>query len=192
MSFAHWLVVLSVIVSVAGAYAYIRDTLKGKTKPNRVTWGMWVLASLTRTAAALSADADLWATTRIFLGGFLPLLTFLASFLNPKSYWKLTWFDFLCGAFSVLALIVWLTINSPRIAVLLAVVGDIFATLPTIRKAWTNPETETGFAYIAGFLSILLIIPSIPDWNIENSAFQVYFLTANALLLLLVYRKKLL
>lgn len=192
MSFAHWLVVLSIIISVAGAYAYIRDTLKGKTKPNRVTWGMWALASLTGTAAALSAGADIWATTRIFLGGFLPLMVFLASFINPKSYWKLTWFDFLCGAFSVLALIVWLTINSPRMAVLLAVAGDIFATLPTVRKAWTNPETETGFAYITGFLSVLLIIPSIPNWNIENSAFQVYFLTANALLLLLVYRKKLL
>lgn len=191
MTFAHWLVVLSAFIIILGAFAYIRDTLKGKTKPNRVTWAMWALASLTGVGAALSAGAYLWAAVRIFLGGFLPLLVFLASFVNSKSYWKLTAFDFLCGVSSVLALIVWIAIDSPKAAVLFAVAGDTFATLPTVKKAWTNPETETGFAYIAGFVSVILIIPSIPNWNIENAAFQIYFITANALLLFLVYRKKL-
>lgn len=85
MNFAHWLVVLSALISIAGSFAYIRDTLKGRSKPNRVSWGMWALAPLIGTAAALSAHADIWATVRIFLAGFLPLLVFLASFINPQS-----------------------------------------------------------------------------------------------------------
>lgn len=32
-------------------------------------------------------------------------------------------------------------------------------------------------------------MPPIPRWNIENSAFQVYLLVANAFLLFAVYRK---
>ncbi len=191
MSFSHWLVVLSACISIGGASVYIKNTLKGKSKPNRVSWSMWALSPLIGTAAALSAHADVWATIRIFLAGFLPLLVFIASFVNPKSYWKLTLFDFLCGAFSLLAFIALAVIDSPRLAILLAVIGDGFATLPTIKKAWTHPETETEIAYIAGFVSVLLIIPSIPKWNIENSAFQVYLLIANALLLFVVYRKHL-
>ncbi|MBI2623324.1 MAG: hypothetical protein HYW65_01990 [Candidatus Liptonbacteria bacterium] len=191
LSFAHWLVVVSALISVLGAGAYIRDTLSGKSKPNRVSWSMWALAPLVGTAAALSAHADPWAVIRIFLAGFLPLLVFTASFLNPQSYWKLTLFDFLCGACSILALMVWGFADSPRAAILFAAIGDGFASLPTIRKAWKYPETETGLTYIASFVSVLLIIPSIPRWDIENSAFQIYLLTANTLLMLAVYRKKL-
>jgi hypothetical protein len=151
---------------------------------------MWAMAPLIGTAAALSSGADIWATVRVFLGGFLPLIIFLVSFINPKSYWELTMFDVLCGALSIVALIAWLLVDSPRTAILLAALGDGFACLPTIRKAWQHPETETGVTYIASFASVLIILPSIPVWNIENSAFQIQLLIANACLLFSVYRKR--
>lgn len=191
MIFSHWLVILSAALSVIGSSAYIRDTLKGKTKPNRVSWSLWALSPLIGTAAALSAHADVWATIRIFLAGFLPLLVLIASFLNPQSFWKLSLFDILCGACAVLALVAWGVVDSPRLAILLAAIADGFASLPTIRKAWKFPETETGLAYITSFISVLLIIPSIPKWNIENSAFQIYLIIANTILMLAVYRKRL-
>ncbi|MEO8637507.1 MAG: hypothetical protein ABI430_01235 [Candidatus Taylorbacteria bacterium] len=190
ISFVHWLVVLSVLVSLAGATAYIRDTIRGKTKPNRVTWFMWALAPLVGTVAALSAHADPWATSRIFLAGFIPLIVFVSSFFNPKSYWKLAIFDILCGVCSLLAFALWLGIDSPRIAILLAALGDGLAALPTIRKAWVNPETETGLTYIASLVAVLLVLPSIPVWNIENSAFQICLLIVNVLLIFSVYRKR--
>ena len=191
ISFVHWLVIVSVLVSISGATAYIRDTLAGKSKPNRISWSMWALAPLIGTAAALSAHADIWVTIRIFLAGFLPLLVLIASFINPQSYWKLSTFDFLCGACSILALIVWGAIDSPRSAILLAAIGDGFASLPTLRKTWNHPETETRWTYIASLIAVLLILPSIPNWNIENSAFQVYLLIVDALLLFALYRKRL-
>ena len=188
---AHWLVVLSALINIGGSYAYIRDTISGKTRPNRVTWAMWALAPLIGTGAALSSDADFWATIRIFLAGFLPLIVFLVSFANPQSYWRLTTFDLLCGSLSIAALIFWGLVDSPRMAILLAASGDGFAALPTVIKAWRYPETETAFTYIASFVSVLLVIPSIPVWNIENSAFQVYLLIVNALILIALYRKRL-
>ena len=191
LSAAHWLVVLSAAISVAGSSVYIRDTLRGTTKPNRVSFFLWSLAPLIGTGAALSAHADGWATVRIFMSGFMPLLIFGASFINPKSYWRLTTFDMLCGVCSVLALLVWGFADSPRLAILFAAIADGFACIPTLVKAWKYPETETGIAYIGSFIAALIVIPAIPVWNIENSAFQVYLLTANFLLLLAVYRKRL-
>ena len=189
MNYTHWLVIASIIISIGGASAYIRDTVKGITKPNRVSWSMWALAPLVGASTAISAQADFWATARIFLAGLLPLIIFLASFANSKSYCKLTPFDIACGAFSFLALLAWLGVNSPITAILLAATGDGLASLPTIKKAWLYPETETKITYIASFVSLILIIPSIPVWNIENAAFQTYLLIANALLLIAVYRK---
>jgi hypothetical protein len=187
---AHWLVLCSALISIAGAIAYIRDTLLGKAKPNLVSWSMWALAPLIGTAAAVASDADIWATVRIFLAGFLPLLVVVASFVNRNSIWKLTVFDLLCGALSLLALIVWGVVDSPKMAILLAASGDGFAAIPTMVKAWRYPETETGISYLASLLSVMLVIPSIPAWNIENSAFQLYLLVVNVILVLAVYRRK--
>lgn len=181
--------VLSLIIGLAGDYTYIRDTLTGRSKPNRVSWFMWSIAPLIGVGAALSAHSDPWVTSRIFLAGFLPLIVFIASFVNKKSYWKLTTFDFICGACSAAALIAWLLADSPSIAVLLAAIGDGFAALPTIRKAWKNPETETGTLFIASLIGTFLVLPSIPKWDIVNSAFQIYLLLVNTTLIIAIYRK---
>ncbi len=187
----RWLIILSVFTSTIGVYAYVRDTLRGKTKPNRVTWSMWAIAPLIGTAAALGSGADIWVTIPVFMAGFLPLLVLLASLVNPQSYWQLTSFDLSCGGLSLAALLVWSLIDSPRLAIVLAAVGDGCATLPTLFKAWTFPETETGLTYLAGVISMIFVIPSIPEWNIENAAFQIYLLASNCLLLTAVYRKQL-
>lgn len=100
-------------------------------------------------------------------------------------------FDLLCGVCSLLALLIWSVADSPQLAIVLAVIGDGFALMPTLRKAWKYPETETGLTYLAGLISVVLIIPSIPRWNIENSAFQIYLLVANTILLFAIYRKHL-
>lgn len=169
---------------------YIKDTLKGKSKPNRVSWSLWALAPLIGTFAALSAHADPWAVSRIFLAGFIPLIIFFASFANKQSYWELSTFDFMCGLFSILAIIAWLFIHNPSLAILLAVIGDGFAALPTIRKAWKYPETESGFIFITSLISVLLILPSIKIWDIINSSFQIYLLIVSTILIFAIYRKR--
>jgi hypothetical protein len=190
VKFTHLLVLFSALLTIVAASAYLRDTLKGETKPNRVSWFLWALLPLIGTAAAFQAGADIWATLRVFLAGFLPLIIFLASFLNKKSYWHLTVFDWVCGACALLAIAVWLVLKSPIMAILFAVIGDGFAALPTFVKAWKYPETETGLTYLINFFAVLLVIPSIPIWNIENSAFQIYLLIANLILVVAIYRKK--
>lgn len=129
-------------------------------------------------------------TVRIFLAGFLPLLIFLASFVNRKSYWQLGLFDWVCGACALLAVSVWVVLDSPILAILFSVIGDGFSSLPTFVKAWKHPETETGITYVVGLIAVLLVIPSMPNWSIENSAFQIYLIGANLILVVFTYRKK--
>jgi hypothetical protein len=188
IAFVHWLVLLSAGIGLTGAFAYIRDMVRGKSKPNLVTWGLWAFAPLIATGAALSANADTWATVRIFMAGFGPLLIFLAAFVIRNGYWKLSFFDYGCGVLSLIALVAWLGANSPLAAILLAASADMFATLPTLVKAWKFPETETLYTYFVGIFTASIVIPAIPVWNIENAAFQVYLLGANAALFLIVLR----
>ena len=191
MTFPHSLVIISTLLMLWGGYAYFRDTLAGRTKPNRVSWFLWALAPLVSFSAAFSVDADIWASVRVLVGGVVPAVIFLGSFANRKSYWQLTWFDWFCGSLSLTALLFWQLASSPLIAVLLATAANTFASIPTFIKAWNFPETETRLIFINCFLSAVLIIPAIPVWNVANSAFQIGLMLTTGALLVAVYRKDL-
>ncbi len=188
ISFVHWLVLVSVAISMSGAFAYIRDMIRGKSKPNLVTWGLWAFAPMVATGAALSAHADPWSTVRIFTSGFGPLLITFVALFSSQSYWKLSKFDYACGLLSLIALGAWLVADSPVLAILLSAIADLFATLPTVIKAWKYPGTETFYTYFVGLFTASLVIPAIPIWNIENAAFQIYLLLANTALCCVVLR----
>jgi len=184
------LVIISTVMMLVGAYPYLIDTLSGHTKPNRVSWFMWALAPSISAGAAISVGADFDSLIRVIIGGFVPMVIFVASFVNRQSYWRLTRFDLGCGLLSFLALIFWGLVDSPSVAILFAATGNTLASVPTFLKAWRYPETETRITYVTSFLSVAIILPVIPDWNIENAAFQTMLLLSTGLLLFAVFRKQ--
>jgi len=182
-------VIVSALLMLWGGYDYLRDTLSGRTKPNRVSWFLWALAPLVSLGAAFSVDADMWASVRVVVGGVVPGVIFLGSFANRNSYWRITRFDWFCGGLSLAALFFWQLVDSPLIAVLLATLANTFASVPTFVKAWNFPETESRLIYVTSFLSAILIIPAIPVWTVENSAFQIGLMVTTGALLGAIYRK---
>lgn len=184
------LILISIALSLYGSYNYIYDTIKGTTRPNRVSQGLWAIAPLIGVGAAISSGADWMTTVRTFMAGFVPLTILIISFVNKSGYWKTTKFDYFCGAFSVVALIVWLVVDLPVYAVLLAAIADLFAAIPTIKKSWTNPESETGIAYIMSLISVIIIFPTIKVFDIQNTAFQIYLLIVNVIIIFAIYRTR--
>lgn len=187
----QYLVLLGFAVNVFGALSYVKDTLRGETKPNRVTWLLWAVAPIIATAAAL-ADGVSWAVLPVFAAGFGPLLVFLASFVNKNSYWKLGAFDYLCGVCSVLALVLWWITKDPQIAIIFAIASDGLAALPTLVKSWTHPDSESGIAYTTGLFNALTSFAAIKMWGFSEYAFPVYLVLANTALIFAVYRGKIL
>ena len=57
----QYLVFVGAGVQLLGIAAYVKETLRGKTKPNKVTWLMWSIAPLIATFAALSDGVTLAA-----------------------------------------------------------------------------------------------------------------------------------
>jgi hypothetical protein len=186
----QYLVLLGAVVSLIGISAYIKDTLRGKTKPNRVTWVLWSIAPLIATVAAIS-DGVRWAVLPVFMTGFGPLLVLIASFVNKKSYWKITKLDYFCGLLSVLALVFWAITKDPVIAIIFSIASDGFAALPTLIKSWKFPETETGIAYLVTIFSASTSFAAIKIWTFSAYGFAVYTIIINILFSLFIYRKRL-
>lgn len=185
----QYLVLLGVTVQLLGIFYYIKEMLKGNTKPNRVTWLLWAVAPLIGTAAAISNGVRL-SVLPVFMTGFGPLLVFIFSFANKNSYWKLGKFDYFCGFFSVLALVLWGITKEPVIAIIFAIASDGFAAIPTLIKAWNYPETETASTYLAGLFSALTSFVAIKIWNFSSVAFPMYIVILTISLTVFVYRKR--
>jgi hypothetical protein len=187
IQYTQYLVFVGAFIGLALLVPYIKETIKGNTKPNRVTW---LLSSIVAFIGAFASKGAGWSAVPIFVSGFATLLVFIVSFVNKKSYWKLEKFDYLCGFFSLLALLLWQITKEPIVAIIFAIISDVFATIPTLKKSWKYPETETASAYIGGLFSALTGFAAIKLWNFLSITFLLYLVIINALLAFLILRKK--
>jgi len=185
-----YMVLLGASAQLIGIFFYVKETIKGNTKPNRMTWLMWSISPLIGAFAAI-ADGVRWAVIPVFMAGFSPLLVFIASFINSKSYWKLQRFDYFCGVSSLLALILWGITKEPLVAILFAIISDALAAIPTVIKSWKYPETETIHTYIAGLFSALTSFFAIKTWSLSETAFPIYLVFLISLIIFLIHRGKL-
>ena len=185
----EYLVLVAAAATLVGSSLYIRSMFKGQTNPNRITWFMWSIAPFIATAAALSNNVG-WAVIPVFMAGFSPFLVFTASFLNKKAYWKLSSFDYLCGALSGLAIVLWFVTNNANLAIIFAIVSDALAAAPTLTKAWHNPETESMWPFIIGVFSPTTSFLVITTWRFSEVAFPTYLIVINILLAFSMSKRK--
>ena len=125
------------------------DTVRGNTQPNRVSWMLWTLAPMIAFAAEVTQSVGLQSLLT-FAIGFGPLLVVCASFLDPKAYARVTPFDVLCGALSLIALVAWAVTGTGNVAIFLSILADFFGAVPTLRKSYRDPESEHAVAFLAG------------------------------------------
>lgn len=158
---------------------YLVGTIKGTVKPNRISFFIWALAPLIAFAAQVSEGVGIqsFLTFSIGLG---PILILVASFLHKSTAWKLHSFDYICGILAIVGLILWQITQDGLLAILLSLLADIFASIPTIVKAYKAPHTESPAAYLLTGIGALITFLTISNWNIETYAFPLYIVLLNA------------
>ena|SRR3989344_3963637 len=181
-------IILGAFINFLGAMSYLISTLKGKTKPNKVTWLLWATAPMLAFSAEIEQGVGLISLTT-FMAGFNPILIFLASFVNKKSQWNISKFDIICGSLSLFGLILWQITKIPNIAILFAITADGLAATPTVVKSYTNPETENAIAYFVAMISGVIAILTIKTWGFAHYAFPVYIIAICLILFTLIHFK---
>ena len=168
-------VIVGVVIGFLGGLSYLIDTIKGRVKPNRVSYLLWALAPLIAFVAQLKEGVGIQSLLT-FSVGFVPLSIFIASFFNKKSEWKLTRFDLVCGALSVVGLILWLITRIGIVAIIFSIVADALAGIPTVVKSYRFPETESAWPYFAASISAMFTLLTINQWSFAEYGFSLYIL----------------
>jgi hypothetical protein len=178
-------VIVGAIIQFIGSWSYLSDTLKGKVKPNRVSWLLWAIAPLIAFFAQINQGVGIQALTT-FIVGFVPLVIFIASFFNKEAEWQLGRLDIICGILSILGLVLWQITKVGNVAILFALIADGLASAPTIVKSYKYPETENHSVFLFGTINAAIGLLVLTDWGFEYSGFPVYLLIINALFVLLI------
>lgn len=166
-------VLLGVLLQVFGVWGYLRDTIRGTTTPNRVTWSIWTVAPFLAFFAQLREGVT-WQATITFTAGFFPLLVLIASFANKNATWKFTSLDKVCGFLSVLGLVLWQITQKGNVAIFFGILADGLAAVPTIVKSFREPESESHGVFLTGIAYSGITMLTIKDWDFAHVAFPAY------------------
>jgi hypothetical protein len=166
-----WFVYVAALVSLAGVVPYMRSTLSGETLPHRVTWVLWMFIPLVTFAVQRHVGVGIQSVmTLAFAIG--PLMILLASFLAHRGMWAITKFDWLCAGLSVFGLVFYIVTRKGNLAIGVLIAADLFAAIPTFRKSFTTPESESWSVFLAGLMSAVLTLLTVTDWNFATIAFS--------------------
>ncbi len=171
-------VILGLVFNFLGGLSYLIATLKGKVKPNRVTWFLWAIAPLVAFFAEIGEGVRIQALMT-FMVGFNPLVIFLASFVNKKAEWKLGPLDYVMGGLSLLGIFLWYLTKNGNYAIFFSISADGLAAIPTLIKSYYYPETENYWAFLAAFISAAITLLTIDVWNFAHYGFPLYILLLN-------------
>jgi hypothetical protein len=179
---------LAAFIHICATATYVYSTLRGQTQPNRVTWFMWALAPMIATAAQRAGGIGI-STLMVFLSGFGLLVIFICSFFNKKAYWKTSRFDYICGVLALCGLALWYVEKNQDLAIIFSILSDFLAAIPTLRKAYFNPESENRVTYLMALIACIIGIFCVQQNNFTGYGFISYLILMYLSVSVILFRK---
>jgi hypothetical protein len=162
--------VASSLVGIACFLPYIRDIFRHITKPHSYTWFIWSILQGIATAAMWSGGAGI-AIIPTTIGSVLCGFIFLLSLRYGTKDIKL--FDTICFVGALVAVVMYFFFHNPLLSVIFVSLTDFVGFLPTFRKTYINPESETASTHLLSSLSNGLALGALATFNIITSLYLV-------------------
>jgi hypothetical protein len=170
-------------VAVADTVPYIRDTLRGDTRPHRGTWLVWSVIAIV-ACFAQGADGATWSLIMVGAQAGLTSLVFLLAIrwgeggATPRELSLVT----LAGA----GVAGWLLAGEPIVATVSIVAADLLGTALMVPKTWRDPWSETRSTYTLASVSGGLAVGAVGTFDPALLLFPVYYCLANGAIAVLI------
>jgi hypothetical protein len=178
---------LGAILTIVALVPYITDIVRKKTKPNIVSWLTWTLLTSIATAAAFAAGE--WQAAILTLANAIGTGTIVILGLK-NGIAKFTLFDALCQVGALVALALWLIMDSPLVAIVGVVFIDFLGVLPTIKHSRQDPAEETWQTFFLSTIAPMFTIASLTVFHWENLLYPTYLLLADGLVMAIVITRR--
>ncbi len=179
--------VIASILAIVGNVPYLNDIIRRRVQPHPYTWFVWSIVSCTIFFGQLARGAGIGALPTAASEIFTILIFF---FSLQYGFKNIRFIDTVFLIISLLGFIPWILTKDPTISVIIAVSIDLVAFVPTIRKTWRLPQTETPLLYSMNVLRHILMLLSLQAYNIATTLHSIAMITTNTLMTTLILRGK--
>lgn len=179
--------IAAAVITVIAYYPYIKDIFQKKTKPHAYTWLIWGITQGTAAAILLYGGGSFGAISMI-AGTLLVLFVSLLSFKYGTK--NITISDTFVLITALLAIIVWWQLNNPLLAVLMVSIIDGLGYIPTYRKSFIEPWSETLSFWVAMIVVNLLILLSLSEYNFLTITYVATLAVGNTIVLILCIARR--
>jgi len=181
------LAVAGALISSSGAIPYILDIVRGKTHPNLVSWVTYSLVNVVSGFAALSAGEPHTAILSFFGLAATGSIAVMGIRHGVRKY---TAFDITCQVLAITGIVLWQFTGNPTIAICIAIIVELIASLPTWRHAWIAPYAETWQGFLLGGAGCIFTILSLSRFNFISLAFQIAVIIVNATVIRIILSRR--
>lgn len=179
---------IAVILTFVAYIPYYRDILKGKTQPHVYSWSLWSLLTVLLVALQIKGGAGpaTWVTAS---AGLLSMGVVILSLKTGKK--NITTTDTIVAGLSLIAIGFWLIADQPIISIILVIVADMLAFIPTVRKSWHKPHTETLSLFVTNTIRFFVALAAVETYTFLSSSWIATWAVVNGLFtVMLVVRRK--
>ncbi len=178
----NWHLVLGIlagIIPIVAMIPYYRDIVHGTTRPNVVSYALWIVLLLISISAQISAGAS-WSVV-FLIGDLIGTTSVTILCLVGYGYGKYGKVEWVCTGLAILAIISWQATGQPLLAIVFAIVADLMAALPTVVKTYRDPWSEISSPWFMVATAGVLSLASTTLFNLPNILFPLYLFLINAI-----------
>lgn len=175
------------ITALAALVPYILAILRGETKPNRATWWIWTVVGFMLGASYYSSGANhtIWVPVSYIIA---PIIVAILSIKYGVGGW--TRFDRYCLLGAGVSVVLWWMFSSPLVALLINLFIDLMGALPTIRKAYYEPESENFTAWVLNFAANTINLFAIERWTFAIAVYPIFMFTTCGLITTFIFIRR--
>lgn len=179
--------ITAALLAIVGNIPYLRDIIRRRVEPHPYTWLVWTIVSCIVFFGQVAKGAGIGALPTAAAEIFTVIIFFFSLKHGFKNIRKI---DTVFLIIALLGLIPWILTKDPTISVIIAVGIDFTAFVPTLRKTWRNPKSETPILYAMNVFRHILMIFSLQAYNIATTLHSIVMIIINTFMTLIILVRK--
>ncbi len=180
--------IASTILAVVCFIPYFQDIFRRKTEPHTYSWLVWTILQTVGVMAQIKEGAG-YGAWALGVGAFFCFAIFLLSFkYGTKNISK---FDLICLFASLGAIVIYFSIENPIWAIVAVSLIDFVGFLPTFRKGYEEPFTETASTFLMSGTANVLSLIALQNYNVTTVLYiaSLFFTNISFVIMILLRRK---
>jgi hypothetical protein len=179
--------ILAGLVGVVDTVPYVRDMLRGTTRPHRGAWLIWSVLAI---VVCLSQRADGAAWTLAMAGTQAVVTTFVFVLAIRWGEGGLSTAEAATMALAGAGVAVWFVAEEPIVATTGVMIADLLAIAMMVPKVYRDPGSETLATYVLASVCGALAVGAVGAFDVSLLIYPAYYCVINAGISLLIVSRR--